>query len=248
VAWALVQSAAATPVSPAATITKAFTSNVTAGNRVFVYVGASSGGTATVPATPTDTQSNTYTALLTNQLGTNNPYIAVYTAVMASTGANTVTVGVGTLATTGGTELALTMEEFSGLDSSAGSGCVDKSATGNGSTTSFVLATTAATTASNQLAIAAASDWGASVTMTTASSGWTKDAGSSRDADAIISQFVATKLSASGTTETLTLAASATADQIVGGIVVIKLASAATSNPIFRPRMTSQAVRRAAFF
>jgi hypothetical protein len=247
VAWAKVQSAKATSVTPAATISKAFTSNVTAGNRVFVYVSETHGGSS-FPNAPTDTQGNTYTQLFSIAASTDNPWGAVYTAAMASTGANTVTVATGAMATPAGGMLAFSMQEFSGLSTAAGTGCADVYATAAPyNLTSGTLATTAATTAANQLAVAWAADWGQSATFTTASTGWTKDTGASADADTNSSRFVATKLSPSGTAETITLANNTGTDQIVGAVFVIKLAAAA-SNPTSRPQMTSQAVRRAAFF
>src|SRR5438309_1511819 len=162
-AWAFVQSAASASQTPAtATMTKAFTSNVTAGNRILVWTD-SQAASGQVPGTPTDSQGNTYTQLVgTTYNGTAGTF-RLYSAVAGSTGACTVSLGIGTISLSS-SELGFTIEEYSGLDTSAGTGCLDKSSTGSGTASPISCGTTAATTAANQLAVAGVGDWGQSLT------------------------------------------------------------------------------------
>jgi len=227
-AWALVQSVVSTPASPAATTSRAFTANVVAGNRIFVHVTASSTGTSTAPAAPTDSQSNTYTQLASSQLSVNNPLVAVYTAVVGASGPLTVTVGLGTLATTGGTEVGFTLQEFSGLSTAAGTGCLNVSATGTATSSPVPTGTTAATTAANQLALAAVGDWGAGLTYA-APSGYTLDANATRQADGFCGQAVAYKNSASGAAEGGSFTYTPTGAQSDAAYVLVLKLSTATA-------------------
>lgn len=224
-AWNLVQSVKTTPVSPAATRTLPFAGNVTAGNRVMVYVGSASGGTALLPATPTDNQGNTYTQIASTQSGTDNPFVGVYTAVVGASGALTVTIGPGSL-TGAASQIGASGHEFSGLSTATGTGCLDVSATNNSPGPNTIVGPTAATTGANQLALAILADWGsAPTTHTTASAGWTKVAGASVDANALGNLFVATKTSPSGALETATIDSTAASGGDVAVVAVIKLAS-----------------------
>lgn len=225
---ALVQSAKATSIASGTTVNKAFASNVTAGNRIFVYADSGSANSADVNA-PTGS-SLTFTKLNSlNVGGSGGVWFSIWTAVVASTAALTVTV---TQNVNG--ELSFTMEEWSGLDSSAGSGCLDVSATGSANntvTTNCSSGTTAATHASGQLALIAVADWGAGLTWTlSTANGFTKNSAASLDADANAGIAVANKISSSGTTEGAAVwTTGGSSDTDVGWVVVIKAAAGAAT-------------------
>ena len=226
--WSRVQSLITTSVASAGAISipGTFASNVKAGNRIFVYTSATSVADCN---TPTDNQSNTYTKLIGNSVGTAGNFTAgdIWTAVASATGSLTITVTKG--AQTGG-ELGWTAEEYSGLDASAGSGCLDKSAagTGNASNTSNAdSGTTAATTADGQLALSMVQDWGNSVTWTVSSgTGFTKNTAASLDNDAAAGIAVGNRLSGAGSAEHCVWTEGNTSDSDTAVVAVIKLAPA----------------------
>lgn len=248
-AWSLVQSLKSTSTAVASTaVTAAFASNVTAGNRIFMFTVAFQ-GSATTPDIATPTKSaGTATISAFTQLasatvvpGTSKLFVDIWTATVTGTGTCTLSA---TSTSTGGSELGWTAQEYSGLDSSAGSGCLDVAATGTGnssSTATIATGTTASTTGAGQLALAMVGDWGASATWTlSVANGFTKVTAASLDADGNSGLAVANKTSSSGTAETATWTNGAVSDTDNAAVVVIKLAGgAATPNP-FLPRATSR--------
>src|SRR6266567_3332034 len=145
--WSRVQSLkAVSRTGSAANVVATFASNVTAGNRIFVYTNAliASDNVAVI-----DGQGNTYTKLVSGGSAA-TVFVDIFTAVAASTGSLQITVS----SATG--QLGWTAEEYSGLDASAGTGCRDVSAAGtanNNTTANADSGTTAATAAAGQLAL-----------------------------------------------------------------------------------------------
>jgi len=241
-AWALVQSHKATSAASSSaiiTIAEAFGSNVTAGNRIILYTSTTASASTDVP-TPTDSQGNTYTNVVGGSVISRFQFVSIWTAVAASTGSLTITVK--TTAIDPGAELGWSAEEYSGLDASAGTGSVDKTAAGTGNdtnTSNAASGTTAATTAANQLAVSVVGDWGASATWTVNAGGFTKNANASVDANATQGIGVANKTSASGATESCTWTTGGVTDTDVAVVAVFKLAAAATSIP-YNPQRAIQ--------
>lgn len=231
--WAHVQSVARASVAPATTSTTlSFASNVTANNRLFAFISATAGSNAAsnMAITATDSQGNTWSKIASlDSPGTSGssvgsyPNVSMWTAVASTSGPLTLTVGYpsGNIGAAG-SELGFSISEYSGLDTSAALGCVDKSATGSGSASPIPTGTTGATTADNQLALAMVGDWGSGSTYT-APAGFTLVANACKQADASAGIAVATKLSASGATEGGSFAYGAGATQALGIIAVIKL-------------------------
>lgn len=255
-AWALVQSRknATTSGTGALSIAGAFGSNVTTGNRIVLYAvhTADTSGAADVN-TPTDSQLNTYTKLIGASVvaGSSTIYVSIWTAVASATG--TLTITVGSTAQSGG-ELGWTAEEYSGLSTSAGLGCLDKSATGTGNSSSTANAssgTTGATTGAGQLAVSMVGDWGGSVTWTVASgTGFTKNSAASLDSDANAGLGAANRLSGSGSAENCTWSDGAVSNSDVAVVAVIKLAGGgggivtAPPTPARRPALRIPPLRR----
>src|SRR6266702_840220 len=231
-AWAQVQTLNGSETATSgATLSATFASNVISGNRILLFT-AHYENPATNIATPTSSPSLTWTKLVEAQVtsGSDNVWAAVWSAVVASTGTLQISV-----VNTGGSghEVGWTAGEYSGLDGSAGTGCVEVAATGTGvtngaATTSVSTGTTAATHAANQLAVAVYGDWGAALTIT-APTGFTKQAGLSRDAAVDAGQCVATKTSANAATEGGTFTYTSTSLDATALVLVIKLAAVAVT-------------------
>lgn len=246
-AYTLVQSASPASVATGTTLATTLTS-VQSGNRVFVhtsYYDSNGGADCTLASSP----SNTWTKLLSANFApvtTDKIYEDLWTCVAGATGNLTITM-------TGASaqEKGIAAQEYSGLDSSAGSGCLDVSTTGTGqgnNTTNPSSGTTAATHAANQLCLSGVGDWGASATWTVSSGGIVKDATASTDADGITSHAMGHKTSASGATEVCVWTCGGATNSDIAWIAVIKLASggAAVVKPP-SPR-SNQAVHRAAIW
>jgi len=221
-AWALAQSLKSTP-STTATIAATFGSSVTSGNRVFVFTGSNfgSGDVSSV----TDSQGNLYTKLISNSIVADNIYGDIWTAVATSTGTLTITVAG---ATPSPSEYGWTAAEYSGLDASAGSGCLDVSvaATPPGEGIENVSAgTTSAVAGAGELALCLIADW-ASATWTVAGAGFVKNTAASIDGNSFQDVGVASmNTSSGGVTCSWTPSADANG---AACIAVIKLAT--TSN------------------
>lgn len=230
-AWSRIQSVKTTPVAgnAALSIATSFGSSVTAGNRVFVYTGHQTNTSLTDVNTPTDNQSNTYTKLIGGTIasGGDKFWTDIWTAVTSATG--TLTITVTSPATTGG-ELGWTAEEYSGLDASAGTGCLDVSAAGTGNYNVNATAssgTTAATAAAGQLALSTVADWGFSATWTVSGgTGFTKNTAASIDANGTTSIGTGNRLSGAGSAENCVWSAGVV-DTDVAVVAVIKLATSA---------------------
>ena len=232
-AWSLIQSLKSTSTgSPSTAVTAAFASNVTSGNRLFMFTTALNNSATTDIAAPTESAGtatvSAFTQLATASivLGAAKLFVDIWTATVTGTGTCTLSA---TSPSTASSELGWTAQEYSGLDASAGAGCLDVAATGTGNNTTTATistGTTAATTGAGQLALAVVGDWGASATWTlSTANGFTKDAGASLDADASAGMAVAYKTSASGATESCVWTNGAVSDSDQAAVAVIKLAS-----------------------
>lgn len=246
-AYSLIQSSAGTSATTGTTATVTLTS-VQSGNRVFAhtsYYDANGGADCTLASSP----ANTWTKLVSasgvpGTPATDKIYEDLWTCIAGATGNLTIT-----MTGASGQEKGVAAQEYSGLDTSAGSGCLDVSATGTvvaNTTANAGSGTTAATHAANQLGLSGVGDWGASATWTVASGGFVKTAAGSRDADAITSQAIGNKTSANGATEVCAWS-DGTANGAIAWVAVIKLAAATA---IFPPELLviDQAVNRAATY
>lgn len=245
-AWSRVQAVAATSTASNTSLAcPAFSANVTAGNRIIVFAGNyPATGTVDAATAPTDNQGNTYTKLVAGTVTAGAVLsTTIWTAVVASTGSLTVTAHC-----SANSEMGVSAIEYSGLDGSAGSGCLDVSAAGAGNannTSNAPTGTTAATTAANQLAVCAVSDWGTSATWTlSTANGFSKIAAASVDADPNCSLAVAEKNSANAATESATWTNGAVADADVACVCVIKLAAAAAAAPVPPPPPPAEIILR----
>jgi hypothetical protein len=154
-----VSSLAVTPQAPLGT-----------GDRIVVEASAWSGSAATTSSV-TDTAGDTFTEVA-HFTGSDKTEQSIWTAPVTSGAGVTPTV---TAKFTASADAAITMLEYSGLSTAAGSAAVDQVATANGTTSSagtVSSAATAATGAGNELAIGFYSDSGFGDTLT-AGSGWT---------------------------------------------------------------------------
>jgi hypothetical protein len=232
-AWSLIQSLKSTSTGSASTaVTAAFASSVTSGNRLFVFTTAFNQGAATDISAPVKSAGtatvSTFTLLKSAAIvpGSGKLFVDIWTATVTGTGTCTLSA---TSTSTSGSELGWTAQEYSGLDSSAGTGCLDVSAAGTGnssSTATIATGTTAATSAANQLALAVVGDWGANATWTlSTANGFAKVAAASLDNDASAGMAVANKTSASGATESCVWTSGGVSDSDNACVVVIKLAS-----------------------
>src|SRR6059058_1615540 len=126
--WALVQNLKPTATTGTAStaVTAAFGSNVTASGRIFVFTTAFNGTATTDIATPTKSAGtatvSAFTQLTTATVapGTGKLFVDIWTAVVSAPGTCTLSA---TSPSTSGSELGWTAQEYSGLDTSAGSGC-----------------------------------------------------------------------------------------------------------------------------
>lgn len=226
---ALVQSLKAVSVNTGASLTASTWSvgNLTIGNRVLLYTTYDGAGADVTVAGG----SLTWTKLIGNNAdGSNGPKLDLWTAVVTANAGLSITVSW----TSGTSSAGFTAEEWSGVDGSAGSGCLDVSATGStnvSNTTNCSSGTTVATHAAGQLAIVAVSDWGISATWTlSTANGFTKNSAASLDANANAGNAVANKISASGALEGAAVWTNGNvADQDTGWVVVLKAAAGAAS-------------------
>lgn len=236
-AWALVQSLKATSTGSASTaVAASFASSVTAGNRIFMFTTAFQGSALTPDISAPTKSAGTATVSAFTQLTSasiassgGKLFIDIWTATVSGSGTCTLSA---TSTTSGGSELGWAAQEYSGLDASAGSGCLDVSATGagnNNTTATIATGTTAASHAAGQLALASVGDWGSGATWTlSTANGFTKVAAASLDADTNAAMAVANKTSASGATESAIWTNGAVADTDNAAVVVIKLAASGT--------------------
>lgn len=179
---------------------------ITTGNRLILYMSnsTSSGGAPTPTKTAGTATISVFTTLLQNSgvHGADTTYCTLWSATVTTGGTCTLSA---TNNSATNSELGWTAEEWSGMDGSAGTGCLDVTATGtyeNNNTTNPPTGTTAATHAANQFALCMVADWGGTATWTLATAnGFTKNSGASLDADANAGIAVANKVSASGATE-----------------------------------------------
>jgi Domain of unknown function (DUF4082)/Fibronectin type III domain/Bacterial Ig domain len=154
-----VSSLAVTPQAPLGT-----------GDRIVVEASSWSGSAATTSAV-TDSAGDTFTEV-SHFTGSDKTEQSIWTAPVTSGAGVTATV---TAKFTGSTDAAITMLEYTGLSTAAGSASVDQVATANGTTSTAGTVSsgvTAATGAGNELAIGFYSDSGFGDTLT-AGSGWT---------------------------------------------------------------------------
>lgn len=184
---------------------------MTSGNRVLVTCVTNGLVSATAP---TDTQGNTYTKLREKSSGA-AIVVSIWTAQLSATGANVVTMHGASCA------MAIEVSEYSGLDTSAGTGCLDVSNDATGSTTPAVTAATPATGGANELVYSGYGDNGDS-TSVAPSATWTLDDG---NAPSGFTTVVAEHKDSggSGSTATGSFAAASTISW-VAVVVVIKLA------------------------
>lgn len=240
-AWSIVQrNKPATATASATSITKAnaFGSNVSTANRLVIIVGVNynpgtTGKTFTVAIT--DGQGNTWTQIGSTASAPNNSntqeHLFVYTTVPGSSGALTPSVKA-TGTATGSWEMGWVGAEISGLDMSAGTGCLRTSSVGTGSsgtgaTTSVNCGTTGTDTAGD-LVIGASSDWGGTIVYSISTTGFTKDAGLTINSDGNQDLTVATK-TATGSTNAPTFTYTSSSVQNIGNCTVIALASSGTT-------------------
>jgi len=185
------QSTASNVVTPSATPPPAFVQGVTAhglklrsitvtpglaitsGNRIIVEVGVWSQSNATSQSV-TDSAGNSYTKVLsfTASDGTEQ---SIWTAPITAGGGTRPTI---TITPTGMADLGVAALEYSGLSTAAGTAVVDRSVTKTGTTTGAATVSsgpTAATTATNELALGFYTDSGFG-DVPTAGSGWTAHA------------------------------------------------------------------------
>lgn len=218
-------------IGSAASLAASFGSNVTIGNRILLFTGSYFVSSRILNTnTPTSSPSLTWTQLKvirTNDNSAGGVLTGIWTAVVGATG--TLQITVTNPAGAAGDELGWTAGEYSGLDGSAGTGCLDVSATGAGNSgsaasTTCPTGTTAATAGAGELAVAHLSDWGASLTYT-AVSGFNKQAGLSRDAAANLGQCVGTRVSVGTETEGGNFTYASTAVNNGALVAVIKLAA-----------------------
>jgi hypothetical protein len=153
-----------------ATLTATPTAAVTAGNRLIVEVGVWAGSRPTAAAV-TDSAGNTYTEVLhfTASDGTEQ---SVWTAPVTAGGGTRPVITVRHSATA---DVGVAVLEYSGLSTAAGTGALDRSANGTGTTGSAGTVSsgaTAATTADAELAIGFYADSGFGTTPA-AGGGWT---------------------------------------------------------------------------
>lgn len=251
-AFSQVQTMKATSTAVAgAAVTKAFTSNVTAGNRLFMFTdNFNTGGANPDIGTPTQSAGTAVISAFTRLVhanvssAPNNLNNDLWTATVTTGGSCTLSA---TNTNVGGDELGWSAAEYSGLDSSAGSGCLDVSAVGSGNignTNNPSTGTTAATHGANQLGLCMVDDWGANATWTlSVAGGFTKDANLSQDNDGNAGIGIATKTSANGATESATWT-SGISNTDIAWVAVIKLAAAAATTTGPQPIVKTRSTRR----
>ncbi len=241
--WARVNTSASTLTDTlAASNTKTITTaSLTVGNRVFVVVfaafGLSSGSLSSAPSDGV----NTYTLWksATQSASGITVLVSVYSAPVTTGGVQTISATV-----SGGANdnvLGLSYAEYSGLDTSAGTGAMDASGSGTFSAaTATGTVTSTSTTAANQLVLSAPvnlADNSDTFTWNTGTPTETKIAAMSFDANGITQGAVAEGTMASGTTASANWTISAS-DTGALAIIVAKLAAAAPTTPLGPPLAT----------
>ena len=237
-AWSIAQRLTVTPTTntgTSITLAHALGSAVSTTNRILLFIGVSHTAGFMPTFAISDSLGSTWTQLLINHVytasgGTTSPEICVvYTCVPASAGTMTITVK-STPTASSTNEIGWTAAEVSGLDMSAGSGCLRTSGIGTGNqggsaSTSVPCGTTAAADTSGDLALAFGTDWGDTLTWSVSGTGFSIDTGLSINANATQNVVVATK-TGTGTTDTASFTYTSTATANVAEVLAIKMVSA----------------------
>jgi hypothetical protein len=239
-AWSITQRnkpASSTITATSITLANAFGSASSTANRILLFLSFDYNAATAVTVTVSDNLSSTWTQLLTNSIanGSNHEYIYVFTAVPASNGTMTITV-LASSSTSAAWSMGWSAAEVSGVDMSAGAGCMNTSATAVGNSGSVastaVACGTTAVDNNGDLAIGVVGVRGGhTLVVAAAGTGYTLDAGLTLNGDSHTTLGVATNL-ATATTESPSFTYASTAVQDVGECVVITMAPVTANGSI----------------